>query len=91
MKNKLVLIGLILLFYITAAFTQNGGMSYQAVIRDNNGQLLSNQSVAAIIKVRIGSTDIFNQTYQVNTNAHGLLTVNFADPVFKSVNWENAL
>ena len=90
MKNKLVLIGLILLFYITAAFTQNGGMSYQAVIRDNNGQLLSNQSVAAIIKVRIGSTDIFNQTYQVNTNAHGLLTVNFADPVFKSVNWENA-
>ena len=90
MKNKLVLIALILLFSVSAAFTQNGGMSYQAVIRDNTGQLVTNQSVAATIKVRIGATDIFNQTYQVNTNAHGLLTINFANPVFKSINWENA-
>ncbi len=65
-------------------------MSYQAIVRDSQGQLVANQSLSATVKVRIGSTDIFNQTYNVNTNAHGLLTLNFGDPVFMSINWENA-
>ena len=89
MKNKFIFTSLILLLCI-GTFAQNSGMSYQAVIRNSNGELVANQSVAATIKVRIGSTDVFNQTYQANTNAHGLLTVNFADPVFMSLNWQNA-
>ena len=65
-------------------------MSYQAIVRDSHGQLVVNQSLSATVKVRIGATDVFNQTYNVTTNAHGLLTLNFGDPVFMSINWENA-
>jgi len=90
MKKILFLAGLFFLLCITSLFGQNPAMSYQAIVRDGNGQLVTNQSVTATIKVRIGSTDIFNQTYNVNTNTHGLLTLNFGDPIFMSTNWENA-
>lgn len=90
MKKVLFLTSFIFLLCITTLFGQNPAMSYQAIVRDGNGQLIANQSVTATIKVRIGSTDIFNQTYNVNTNAHGLLTLNFGDPIFMSTNWENA-
>ena len=89
MKNKFIFTSLILLLCI-GTFAQNSGMSYQAVVRNSNGELVANQQISATIKVRIGATDVFNQTYQANTNVHGLLTVNFTDPVFMCINWQNA-
>jgi hypothetical protein len=89
MKNKFILTSLILLL-CAGTFAQNQGMSYQAVIRDSNGELVVNQQVLVTIKIRTGGTDVFNQTYQANTTAHGLLTLIFADPVFISLDWQNA-
>ncbi len=91
MKKRFITTLVFLISTITILMAQAPEqMSYQAIVRDSQGQLVANQSLSATVKVRVGSTDIFNQTYHVNTNAHGLLTLNFGDPVFMSINWENA-
>ncbi len=86
----------LLLFIIFVAVTigmlvaQTPQMTYQAVIRDANGQLLTNRSVDATVKVKVGANELFSQTYNETTNIHGLLTVKFGDAGFATIDWANA-
>lgn len=54
------------------------GFSYQAVVRDNAGQIIPNQSVGVLISILQGSstgTLVCSQYYTVTTNDFGLMTL----------------
>ncbi len=88
--KKLLLSIVFVVVTVGMLFAQTPQMTYQAVIRDVNGQLLSNRSVEATVKVKVGGSELFTQTYNETTNVHGLLTVTFGDAGFATIDWANA-
>ncbi len=73
------------------------GISYQAVARDNNGNLIANQTITLgfrIYNALVGGNIIYSETHSANTNAFGLISVNVGQgtPVFgtfSSIDWGN--
>ncbi len=72
-------------------------MSYQAVVRNANNSLVTNQNVSVQITILQGSesgTPVYMETHTTQTNANGLMTVEVGNgtPVsgnFASINWGN--
>ncbi|MGG7552338.1 beta strand repeat-containing protein [Chryseobacterium arthrosphaerae] len=70
-------------------------MSYQAVIRNGSGQLLSNQSIAVRVSILQGSpagAEIYAERLTGNTNANGLVSLEIGTGTvitgtFASINW----
>jgi len=88
--KKLLLSIVFVVVTVAMLFAQTPQMTYQAVIRDASGQLLTNRSVSATVKVMVGGSELFTQTYNETTNVHGLLTVTFGDAGFATIDWANA-
>jgi len=73
-------------------------MSYQAVIRDNSGQLVTNQSIGMQISILQGSptgSAVYVETQTAATNANGLVSLEIGLGVtvygaFPSINWSNS-
>lgn len=76
MKLKLKKIALVftLLASLNGYSQSPEGINYQATVRDNGGNLLTNQSVTVIFTLRqtsaIGTT-VYRETHSVNTNSYG--------------------
>lgn len=72
-------------------------MSYQAVIRDSNNNLVTTSTVGMQVSILQGSATgsaIFVETHTTTTNANGLLTIEIGGGstvvgTFSSINWEN--
>lgn len=67
-------------------------MTYQAVVRDNNGQLVSNGNVGVRITIVRGSetgTEVYSQTETVRTNDNGLFTTMIGGDGFDAIDWGN--
>jgi hypothetical protein len=72
-------------------------MSYQAVIRNSNNQLVVNQQVGMYISILQGSSNgsvVYAETQSPTSNANGLVTLeigtgNVVSGVFAAVNWSN--
>jgi hypothetical protein len=72
-------------------------MSYQSVVRNSNGELISNQSVSVRISILQGSasgTSVFVETHQVNTNINGLATLQIGNGTnvsgtISAIDWSN--
>lgn len=71
-------------------------MSYQAVLRDNTNQLLTQQAVGMRITILQGSETgipIYTETHSVSTNDNGLITIQIGSGItsddFSTINWEN--
>ncbi|MBO4751295.1 MAG: hypothetical protein J5526_00930, partial [Bacteroidales bacterium] len=67
-------------------------MTYQAVVRDNNGQLVSNGNVGVRITIVRGSetgTEVYSQTETVHTNDNGLFTTMIGGTGFDAIDWGN--
>lgn len=73
-------------------------MSYQAVIRDNSGQLVNNQSIGMQISILQGSptgSAVYVETHTTTTNANGLASLEIGTgaatggSVFSSIDWAN--
>lgn len=97
MKNIFSILAAVLLTASVFAQTPNE-MSYQAVIRDANNNLLKNQSIGMRVSIIVhwGPTPhiLYQETYTPNpqTNANGLVTVEIGSgtPVtgtFSGINW----
>jgi hypothetical protein len=95
MKN-LIFIVLVLLLETTVIAQSPQSFRYQAVARDNSGNVLSNQSVSFRISILSGSvsgTEAYIETHTgLTTNAFGLveLEIGKGTPVkgtFSSINW----
>jgi len=78
---KKLLLCLVVISITMSAFTQAPQkMSYQCVIRNASGSLITNQSVGLKISILQGTpsgTVIYSETYSPNpqTNANGLVTI----------------
>jgi len=77
MKNLyLSIISIFVSFSMVAQTPQ--GMSYQAVVRDGSGALVTNQSVGMAISILQGSslgTTKYAETHTITTNANGLVSL----------------
>jgi len=77
MKNLLILF-LWCLFSVPVFSQAPAKMSYQAVIRDDNGELVTGQSVGMQISILQGSpsgTAVYVETHQPTTNSNGLVSL----------------
>ncbi|RLD58503.1 MAG: hypothetical protein DRJ05_07920 [Bacteroidetes bacterium] len=71
---------------------------YQAVVRDNAGEIIENQPVKFRISIRIGSAGgaiVYRETHPVTTNGFGLANLNIGEgtPIsgtFISIDWGTA-
>lgn len=72
-------------------------MSYQAVIRNSSGQLISNQSVGmqiSILQGSAGGASVYTETQTPGTNANGLVSIEIGDGTvvsgdFSTIEWGN--
>ena len=97
MKRHLLSL-LVMMLSMAALFAQAPEkMSYQAVVRNTNNTLVTNQSVSARISILQGSvngTPVYVETHFATTNANGLLTLEVGDGTavsgsMASINWAN--
>ncbi len=76
MKNlfTLAFMSLIMTFAMAQAPQK---MSYQAVVRDNSGQLIALQAIGMKVSIATSAagTPIFTETHTPNTNANGLISI----------------
>lgn len=78
MKRILFYIGLFLTISLTTVAQSPNNMSYQAVVRDANDQLVTNASVGMQFSILQGSstgTDVYVEAHTVSTNANGLVSL----------------
>jgi len=67
-------------------------MSYQAVIRNSNDQLVKNQQVGMRISILKGSTEIYSEIQTPTTNANGLATIEIGGGSgFSAINWNDGV
>ncbi len=72
-------------------------MSYQAIVRDSNNQLVINQGIGMQISILQGSTNgtaVYMETQATTTNANGLVTIEIGDGTIvsgnlSSIDWAN--
>lgn len=85
--KKLIVLLFALCLYI-GVFAQQ--LNYQAIIRDDNQQLVTNTSVTANIVVKVSGSAVFQQTVNGTTNLHGLFDIPFGDATLGSIDWPHA-
>ena len=71
-------------------------MSYQAVVRGSDNNLVTNQQVAMRVSILQGSADgtaVYTETHSAQTNANGLVSIEIGDGTsnddFTAINWAN--
>ena len=93
--KKVITILLAIIAISTAVMAQvTDGFSYQAVVRNASGQLLSNRNVGVRISIIKGTPDgseVYNQTFTPTTNNNGLFTIVIGgNAAFNSINWSTS-
>ncbi len=92
MKTKLTIIIAILIGFISIA--QNG-INYKAVIKDSNGDILSNTLIAVRFTIHEGApggTAVYQEDHSPNTDANGLIMINIGEGnpllnLFSDIDW----
>ncbi len=94
-KILLIVASVVLSFNLFAQIPER--MSYQAVVRNNSNQLVTNQTVGirvSILQGAVDGTSIYTETHTTTTNANGLMTIQVGSGTahlgtFSSINWAN--
>jgi hypothetical protein len=97
MKTIFSIITIFLLCSITSFCQVPQGIPYQAVVRDNAGNPLLNQSINVKLSLRDASavgTVVYEETHATNTNGIGLFSLTFGSGIatlgnFTSINWSS--
>ena len=93
--KKLLLIALALSFAASALHAQAPqGFNYQAVVRNNSGQIISNREVNMRLNIVQGSEDgpsVYLYMGHVQTNQNGIITLVVGEnsPTYAAINWSN--
>ncbi len=69
-------------------------MSYQTVVRNSNGLLVSNTDIGLQINIRKASPTgdiVYTQTLTPSTNANGLVSVEIGGTGFNTINWADGM
>jgi hypothetical protein len=83
--KKIILALSIILLVVSGLFAQNEKMSFQAVIRDSNNELVAESLITAEIEIYSSTLSFELGTIQNETDQHGLLTLEI--PI-SSVEWD---
>jgi len=94
MKKLLFLVVFSLIFEFVSAQNETG-FKYQAVVRDNSGELLVDQSVGLKLSIIDSISDgdvMYTENHQKNTNSYGVVDLIIGDGtveygVFTEINW----
>src|SRR6056297_2984353 len=95
MKKLILLFALLLSVNLIFAQVPQG-IKYQAVIRDSNGEVLSEQNVALRISILQSSTTgstVYSEEHAAQTNIHGLVNITIGEGTilsgdFSAIPWE---
>lgn len=95
MKKIITILFVIINLHIFAQSPQ--AFNYQAIIRNNSGNIITNQSVnfrISLISDSINGTTSYIETHTVNTDASGLVSLQIGNGQivsgdFNSINWAN--
>ncbi|MCF8403914.1 MAG: hypothetical protein K9H58_08215 [Bacteroidales bacterium] len=95
MKKVTIVLTILILVSLNIFAQGPTGFSYQAVVRDNSGDLITNQNVSLRISIRdvtANGTILYRETHTASTNDFGLvnLTIGTGTPVsgnFDNINW----
>lgn len=86
---------IIVLLITTLGFSQNG-INYKAVIKDNSGNVISNQPVNLQFSILEGGsqTNVYTETHTTTTDNNGIVIVNIGEGMtsngtYASINWDN--
>jgi len=98
MKTTTIIFSLLVLFSVSVFAQAPQGISYQAVVRDANGNIISNQNVSfqfSIIQGNINGNTVYVEQHQTITNQLGMvvLAVGNGTPItgnFANINWQNS-
>ncbi len=93
--KKIILNGIILLFSISLFAQSPNYFNYQAVIRNNTGELITNQDVSFRISIISGSTigtEVYRESHDVTSNDYGLCNLQIGAGQnqltdFSSIDW----
>lgn len=85
---------LLALWIAIGAFAQSPQkISYQAIIRDNNGQTVNNHAVAmrvSLLQGSISGTNVYTETHNLTSTANGSVSTEIGGGLgFSSINWAN--
>ena len=75
MKNLFYIIMMMFFWVLSSEAQAPSKMNYQAVIRDNQGNLIRSKSVAMRIQILQGETPVFVERHNPQTNENGLITL----------------
>ncbi len=95
MKNLVfTLVGILITISIWAQAPKS--FNYQAVLRDNAGEIIANEAIEVTISILFGSADgspVYTEIHNTQTNAYGLINLQIGEgnssDELSSVNWEN--
>jgi hypothetical protein len=93
--KKMFLIAIMLFAILNIKAQSPQAIPYQAVARDNNGNLLPNQSISlrfSLHDITFGGTIVYQETQSATTNNLGLFSVNIGSGTavigtFGGINW----
>lgn len=89
MKKIFTLIAALLMAAMLFAQTPEK-MNYQAVVRDNNNNLITNTAVGIRISILQNSIPVYSETQKPVTNSNGLITIAFGGEAgFDAIDWAN--
>jgi trimeric autotransporter adhesin len=96
MKN-LILTALAFLLSISITAQVPNGFNYQAVVRDNTGNVLVNKNISVRLSILNGSptgTSVYCETHSVTTNAYGSFSIQVGtgtvqSGTFSGIDWGN--
>ncbi len=87
--KKITLLNLITLLFLSNLISQVPNlMSYQAVIWDASGNLVSEKMVSIKISILQGSVtgaNVYSETHKVQTNINGLVSLMIGIPLTKNI------
>jgi len=89
MKNSTITF--LALFITLNCFAQNG-INYKAVIKDNNGNVVANQTIDVKFSILQGATDVYREFHTQSTDANGIIILNIGEGtpslgVFNDLDW----
>lgn len=91
--RSLLTLATIMLFYIATVAQTPQAVNYQAVVRDTDGNIMSNNLTSVRLSIRtIGGTIVYQETQSVTTNNYGLFNLkigegNATQGTFSTIDW----
>lgn len=90
-RIAVILIALLISMFVWSQVPKK--MSYQAVVRNSNGTLVTNSQIGMEINIRVGSPNgsvVYTETQTPTTNQNGLVSIQFGGGAgFDAIDWSN--